>query len=129
MPKITEKKTVEYIMNRFTDIPLTFNYPTSRKIEYKIKSVNKEGHLYSKYKRLKLSIQDILNLKHIMNTQSEMFQTQNDWDQIGKTFGVKGGSLQTYAYNIDIGTFDKWIQKFLDKHECQTTLDKSGVNV
>jgi len=120
--RINEKEAAKHIIReKFTDIPLTFNYPNSRKIEYKIKKMDKEGHIYSKYKKLKLSIPQILNLKNIIK-QGDIFQSQNDWDTMGKNFGVKGGSLQTYSYNIEIGTFDKWIKKYLERRERQTTL-------
>ena len=120
-----EEVETKVMVDKFTDVPLTYHYNTQCKREYRIDRLySREGHLICKGRPLKLTIPQILRLKEILEEGNVVLDTQKDWIRLAKTFGITWMALQRYCYNIDIGTFDKWIQKFLEKHNCQTTLDK-----
>lgn len=123
--KVSKKQIIKEVVNKFTDIPLTYHYNTANKIEYRIDRLHtKDGHLICRGRPLKLTIPQILSLKETMQDGSHVLETQKDWVELSKQFGINWMALQRYCYNLDIGTFDKWIQKFMDKHNCQTTLEE-----
>lgn len=105
------------------DASLKFHYPNSKKVEYHITHV-KDGVIYGvRNKKLKLTVDEIVELKHILDSGIVLIY-QDNWESLAKQFDITVGAMQTYVFNIEIGTFDKWIKKFMNKHECQTTLDK-----
>lgn len=130
--KLTKKDTskeepvkTEIQLQKYTDIPLTHYYTTEAKRRYNIQRLHsKDGHLICRGRPLKLTIPQIMHLKEIMNDKHYHLRTPNDWDRLGKKFDITWMALQRYAYNIDIGTFEKWIDKFLKKHESQSTLEE-----
>ena len=121
--RINEKETTKRIIEKVTDVPLSYHYNSANKREYKIQRLHsKDGHLICNGRPLKLTINDILKLKKVLDKQTYTLETQKEWISLAESYGVNWMVLQRYAYNIDIGTFDKWIQKYLNKKECQTTL-------
>lgn len=107
-----------------TDASLKFHYPNSKKVEYHITHV-KNNVLYGvRNKKLKLTLPEIVELKRILDSNISLIY-QDNWESLATRFGLTVGAMQTYVFNIEIGTFDKWITKFLKKHECQTTLEGS----
>ena len=107
-----------------TDASLKFHYPNSKKVEYHITHV-KDGVIYGvRNKKLKLTLNEIVELKRILEKKDMILIYQDNWEQLAKQFDITVGAMQTYVFNIEIGTFDRWIKKFMDTFECQTTLDK-----
>lgn len=126
--KLTKKEDFpkkEDVKQHSKEATLTHYYTTEAKRRYNIQRLHsKDGHLICRGRPLKLTIPQIMHLKEIMQDPHYHLDTPKDWDRLGKKFDITWMALQRYAYNIDIGTFEKWIDKFLKKHESQSTLEE-----